>query len=102
MQVRLGEWNFKFQTEVDVHQDIQVEQIIVHPDFELKSVQNNVALLVLDHDATMGPTVATICLPQPFQKFDGSRCFVSGWGKDSFGKEGRYQEVSGWGRDGTR
>lgn len=37
--------------------------------------------------------VNTICLPPPNTIFDGSRCFVSGWGKDRFGQEGKYQVI---------
>jgi plasma kallikrein len=32
-------------------------------------------------------------LPPQNQAFDGSKCFASGWGKDKFGKEGKYQVI---------
>lgn len=34
-----------------------------------------------------------VCLPPPNTIFDGNRCFASGWGKDLFGKEGKYQVI---------
>lgn len=37
--------------------------------------------------------VNTACLPPQDFLFDGSRCFASGWGKDLWGKEGKYQVI---------
>ncbi|XP_069177246.1 phenoloxidase-activating factor 2 isoform X2 [Procambarus clarkii] len=91
--VRLGEWNIKAPTEPIKHQEILVSQIHLHPDFNPKSLKYDVALLQLKQPAQLGPTVDTICLPSPFQKFDGSQCVSSGWGKDIFGQEGKYQQI---------
>nr|XP_045611208.1 phenoloxidase-activating factor 2-like isoform X2 [Procambarus clarkii] len=91
--VRLGEWNIKAPTEPIKHQEVLVSQIHLHPDFNPKSLKYDVALLQLKQPAQLGPTVDTICLPSPFQKFDGSQCVSSGWGKDIFGQEGKYQQI---------
>ena len=37
--------------------------------------------------------ISPVCLPDAFQNFAGKRCWVSGWGKDAFGKAGSYQHV---------
>lgn len=37
--------------------------------------------------------VDVVCLPPQGAVFDHSNCFATGWGKDSYGKEGRYQVI---------
>ena len=39
------------------------------------------------------PHIAPACLPQRSQDFSGTRCWVTGWGKDAFGTGGRYQNI---------
>lgn len=94
LEVRLGEWDFKNPTEPMPHQDIRVSRIIRHPDYVTRDIINDVALLILERQAQLGHSVQTICLPRPFQTFDGSRCHSSGWGKNVFGEKGKYQQVS--------
>lgn len=93
LAVRLGEWNFKLPSEPAPHQDFLVNKILIHPNYIPKHLHYDVALLFLDHEAELGPTVDTICLPELGQTFDGDRCISSGWGKDLFGKEGKYQQI---------
>lgn len=47
------------------------------------------------------PHIAPACLPQRYQEFVGSRCWVTGWGKDNFGTGGRYQNILKVGFDET-
>lgn len=51
------------------------------------------ALLFLTEPVAIAENVNTVCLPPQGEVFDGSRCFASGWGKDLFGKEGKYQVI---------
>jgi len=39
------------------------------------------------------PHISPVCVPQKSHEFTGQRCFVTGWGKDSFGTIGKYQNV---------
>jgi len=39
------------------------------------------------------PHIAPACLPQRNLEFTGTRCWVTGWGKDAFGTGGRYQNI---------
>lgn len=93
LAVRLGEWNFKLPTEPIIHQDIRVQRIALHPQFSPSQLTYDVALLFLEHEAQIGPTVSPICLPNPSEIFDGANCYTSGWGKDAFGESGRYQQI---------
>lgn len=91
--VRLGEWDFSSTSETIPYQEIAVLRVAVHPQFNSSTLAYNVALLFLEREATLGPTVDTVCLPDHDQFFDGAMCFSGGWGKDSFGRSGRYQEA---------
>ncbi|CAL4076549.1 unnamed protein product, partial [Meganyctiphanes norvegica] len=92
--VRVGEWNFRAINEPNEYEDIPVRRIIYHPRFNREQRSYNYALLILERPAKMGETVGTICLPpNPVQRFDGQQCIISGWGKDVFGDEGRYQKI---------
>lgn len=37
--------------------------------------------------------VGVMCLPPAGYDFNHHKCFASGWGKDSYGKEGKYQVI---------
>jgi hypothetical protein len=39
------------------------------------------------------PHIAPICVPQRYQEFSGSRCWVSGWKKDKFETGRTYQNI---------
>lgn len=64
---------------------------VIHPDYHRGSLHNDIALLFLAKPIDITENVNTVCLPRYGDIFDGSRCFASGWGKDSFGHEGKYQ-----------
>jgi secreted trypsin-like serine protease len=66
---------------------------VVHEDYYMGALYNDIALVFLDEEVTFGPNIDTICLPPPNINFDGQRCVASGWGKDSFEKEGKYQVI---------
>lgn len=91
--VRLGEWDTQTSHELYPHQDFFVEKIAVHEDFYAGALYNDVALLFLTKEAKLAPHIDTVCLPPSNINFDGTRCFASGWGRDSFGQEGRYEVI---------
>ena len=47
MIVRLGEWDARNDHEPGPHEDINVQNIIIHPKYDAKSLRNDYALLVL-------------------------------------------------------
>lgn len=77
--------------EIFPHQDRLVRDYVVHPGYYRGGLFNDVALLFLASPVDVAENVNTVCLPNHGDVFDGSRCFASGWGKDLFGKEGKYQ-----------
>ncbi|KAK7790354.1 hypothetical protein R5R35_003853 [Gryllus longicercus] len=93
LKVRAGEWDTQTKNEVLPHQDRVVARVAVHPDFKHDSLYNDVALLFLEHPVELAENVDVVCLPQPGHAVEHGNCLASGWGKDVFGKEGRYQVI---------
>jgi len=93
LAVRLGEWNFREQSESVPHQEYGVLEVLVHPNYISTILAYDVALLILDQPAKLGHTVDTICLPPPNYDFRDHTCVVSGWGKDMFSEAGKYQQI---------
>ncbi|CAL4168446.1 unnamed protein product, partial [Meganyctiphanes norvegica] len=90
---RVGAWDINATNEVFPSQNINVENILFHPGFDQRTLKNNIALLILQWEAVLSETVLPICLPDSGQVFHRSSCIVTGWGKDVFGENGKYQRI---------
>lgn len=93
LKVRAGEWDTQTKNELFPHSDHEVIDVIVHENFYKGGLHNDIALLILKEPIPFAEHINSICLPPQGFNFDGKRCFVSGWGKDVFGKEGKYQAI---------
>ncbi|XP_011693341.1 PREDICTED: serine protease 42-like isoform X2 [Wasmannia auropunctata] len=93
LKVRAGEWDTQTKNEIYPHQDRDIEKVIVHEGFHSGALYNDYAILILKTPVDYAENVDIVCLADLYANFDGSRCFASGWGKDVFGKEGRYQVI---------
>ncbi|GFQ85352.1 phenoloxidase-activating factor 2 [Trichonephila clavata] len=92
--VRLGEWDVNRKDESYPYVEKDVTTIVVHPDFDPESLENDLALIrMIDPVDARIPHITPACLPFPGQVFDNKKCWVSGWGKDFFGPKGEYQNV---------
>lgn len=91
--VRAGEWDTQTRNELYPHHDRRVREVIIHERFSKGSLFNDIALLILDEPFEFAENVQPVCLPPRNHNFDHSRCFASGWGKNVFGKEGKYQVI---------
>merc|ERR1712088_1140228 len=92
-KVRCGEWDTQHQTEPRPHQDRQVANLEIHPEFEPRNLQNDFAVLFTSQEFELSDHIDTACLPQAGETFAGTTCFATGWGKDKFGAAGEYQVV---------
>jgi plasma kallikrein len=86
LNVRAGEWDTQTENEIFPHSDHKVSRVIVHPDFGQANLFNDVALMILETPAKLSAHINTICLPPQNHKSNKETCFVSGWGKDKFGR----------------
>ncbi|KAJ0169980.1 hypothetical protein K1T71_014586 [Dendrolimus kikuchii] len=95
LRVRAGEWDTQNTKEPYPFQDRDVENVVIHEDFNAGNLFYDIALLFLAEPMdTTAPNVGVVCLPPPkYVTPPGTRCFAAGWGKDKFGKEGRYQVI---------
>ncbi|XP_017885598.1 phenoloxidase-activating factor 2-like isoform X2 [Ceratina calcarata] len=93
LRIRAGEWDTQTKNEIFPHQDRNVQNVIVHDKYYAGALYNDFALLILSEPLDLMENVDIICLPEPNEVFDNTRCFASGWGKDIFGKEGHYQVI---------
>merc|ERR1712077_186627 len=93
LKIRCGEWDTQHQTEPYPHQDRQVSNLAIHPEFDGRNLQNDFAVLFVSEDFILDQHLDTACLPNANEIFDSTTCFATGWGKDQFGAAGQYQVV---------
>ena len=68
-----------------------------------KNLTDNVALLFTARPFVLGPHLDKICLPSASgssgaifpRGYDPYDCYATGWGKDAFGDEGKFQASEG-------
>uniref|UniRef100_A0A7G3ADZ2 Phenoloxidase-activating factor 2 n=1 Tax=Lutzomyia longipalpis TaxID=7200 RepID=A0A7G3ADZ2_LUTLO len=93
IKVRAGEWDTQTTKERLPYQERNVMQAITHPSYNVRTLANNIALLVLTTPFTLMDHINPICLPQQNFQSTSDSCFASGWGKDVFGKAGKYSVI---------
>eukprot|EP00092_Neocalanus_flemingeri_P038097 GFUD01041467.1.p1 GENE.GFUD01041467.1~~GFUD01041467.1.p1 ORF type:complete len:401 (-),score=72.78 GFUD01041467.1:105-1307(-) len=93
LTVRCGEWDTRSEDPLP-YQEIGVETIKTHPCFNNDNHHNNFALLFLQSKFPLLSHISPVCLPAPGHKWPGGQpCVSNGWGKDKFGKEGKYANI---------
>jgi len=95
LKVRLGEWDAKANIEPFKYVESVVSRIRINPFFNRVNLQNDIAVLTLDRpvDLAANPHINPVCAAQFQSNYAGQRCWVTGWGKDAFGKEGNFQYI---------
>lgn len=62
-------------------QTVKVKQIVLHAQFELATVFNDIALVVLAEPFNYSEVIGPVCLPTADQGVqDGEMCLLAGWG----------------------
>nr|AAI41305.1 Protease, serine, 3 [Mus musculus] len=83
IQVRLGEHNINVLEGNE--QFVNAAKIIKHPNFNRKTLNNDIMLIKLSSPVTLNARVATVTLPSSCAPA-GTQCLISGWGNTlSFG-----------------
>eukprot|EP00088_Acartia_fossae_P058771 TRINITY_DN6920_c0_g1_i1.p1 TRINITY_DN6920_c0_g1~~TRINITY_DN6920_c0_g1_i1.p1 ORF type:complete len:405 (-),score=28.02 TRINITY_DN6920_c0_g1_i1:193-1368(-) len=87
--VRCGDWDVKFKNETSRHKRVDVDRIIIHPEFNSRSLHNNYAIIITKEHFNYYDHIRPICLPEVDQSLDNlEECFASGWGKRRNSSEG--------------
>ncbi|XP_054706614.1 uncharacterized protein LOC129216425 [Uloborus diversus] len=90
--VRLGEWDTRAATETYPHENFNVSQVLIHPDYRFRNYQNDIAILKLQTEVDFKPHINMACLPREDDNFTNQTCVVTGWGQDAF-KNGSFTQV---------
>ncbi|KAJ0178346.1 hypothetical protein K1T71_006169 [Dendrolimus kikuchii] len=95
LRVRLGEWDVNRDVEFYPYIERDVLSVHVHPLYYAGTLDNDLAILKLDRpvDWTKYPHISPACLPDKYTDYAGQRCWTTGWGKDAFGDNGKYQNT---------
>lgn len=92
--VRAGEWDSQTTKERLPFEERTIRTVIRHPQFNVRNVANDFALLILSSPFSLGDHINVVCLPeQNTVATPGTVCLSTGWGKDRFGAEGRYSTI---------
>jgi len=83
LKVRLGEYDVSVTTEALPYEELDVANVLVHPQFNNLSLANDIALLRFVRPARRRPHIDVACMPHPGQvnEAEGTRCVVTGWGR---------------------
>merc|ERR1712126_309821 len=76
-------WDTQHQTEPYPHQDRDVQNLAIHPEFDGRNLQNDFAVLFTNGDFVLDQHIDTACLPAADEIFDGTTCFATGWARIS-------------------
>ena len=90
LRIRLGEWNVRAQDEPLPHEDFEVEETAVHPDYNPANFRNDIALVRLAEKVVFKEHIVPVCLPEYRQNFVGKYARVIGWGRTEHGKWNSY------------
>lgn len=114
IKIRAGEWDTQTVKERFPYQERDVARMVTHPNFNAKTLANDVGLLFLSQPVEIAENINTvisitshwlnilnwttalilnqriplqICLPSHNFNMDNSKdCYATGWGKSNFGK----------------
>ncbi|KAK0087501.1 hypothetical protein PV325_000837 [Microctonus aethiopoides] len=93
-KLRLGDWDGQTTNEQYPYKEYNPVRVFIHPNYNSQNLFNDVAVIRLNGIVPLAtsPNINTACLPTG-APVAGSRCYVAGWGKNSFGSSGTYQRV---------
>ena len=63
-------------------QKVSFAKVIIHPDYDASTIENDIAVIKLTKPLTLGSDVQAICFPdEEINLEDGAECYTSGWGE---------------------
>jgi len=78
--------NHHLKKEDSDQENIAVSEILLHEDYDSWTISNDICLLKLEHEATLGDKVKLIDFPEANEEYEeGTLCTVTGWGTTKAG-----------------
>ncbi|XP_070579931.1 ovochymase-like isoform X2 [Ptychodera flava] len=59
---------------------VDVKNVYIHPDFDLDTYDNDIALLEFVESVNLTSYIGPACVSSPSQDFSGQNCWTTGWG----------------------
>ena len=81
IRLRLGDYDIYSNNELQLHVDRMVKTVFIHPKWNDKTMENDIALLKLSLPVHFSPTVIPICISDDSNDLAGQNATVTGWGK---------------------
>ncbi|XP_066958479.1 trypsin-1-like [Macrobrachium rosenbergii] len=81
--VRIGEYDFS-RTDDSPHVERRISSFRLHSNFNARTFDNDIAVLVLESPVTFNDYIRPICLPPANEAFTGAMATVAGWGATSY------------------
>jgi len=82
--VRCGESDVRQDSSYLETQESEVDRVIIHPEFNPETVENNLVILVTKENLIYQNHIGRVCLPKPGLYFErATDCFTTGWGASS-------------------
>ncbi|KAJ8672960.1 hypothetical protein QAD02_004221 [Eretmocerus hayati] len=86
--VRLGEYDLTSDKDGAHPIDVRIQKKIIHPRFNPRQLENDIAILKLDKEVKFTDEIHPICLPSAndfrTEDIEGTNPFVAGWGLTQF------------------
>ncbi|GLV44678.1 Notopleural [Carabus blaptoides fortunei] len=79
--LRLGEHDLSTDSEPYIHQERRVQIVALHPQFDPRTFEYDLALLRFYEPVQFQPNIIPVCVPQDDESFVGRSAFVTGWGR---------------------
>lgn len=84
---RVGQLNLDIKNQSVPYQENYVKTVVTYPLFYSGALFNDIAVVILDKPFNKSANVVPVCVPEQGLVFSaGTRCFGSGWGKNTFGE----------------
>ena len=80
-------------------QKFSIENVILHPDYDIKTGHNDIAIVKLNQEVEWTDAVKPICLPDSNEDNVGEDGYLAGWGYESLDKwkyDGRRDQNGKW------
>ena len=79
--LRMGEYDMATDEEEYPYVERKVQLMALHPQFDLRTFEYDLALLRFSDPVRFQPNIIPICLPEGNGDFVGDIAFVTGWGR---------------------